>query len=1267
MESSLAFIPTDRRLAVARGVDLPDRATGAALFADISGFTGLTETLVRAYGPQRGAEELIHKLDSIYDALIGEVDRFSGSTIGFAGDAITCWFDEDDGLRALNAAAAMQRVLADLSEVLLPLGDTATISMKVAVARGQVRRFVVGDSDIQLIDTLAGEILNRIAAAEHLARPGEIVLDEQTATSLGDTVVLKSWRRDPQSGSRCAVVERVLAEAPSPPWWALATGVVSEELIRPWILKPTYERMRRGQGDFLAELRPATALFLSFDGIDFDEDPAAGAKLDAYVRWVQAVLARYEGFLIQLTLGDKGAYIYAAFGAPLAHDDDPRRAVAAAAELRFLPDELDFISTLRMAITAGLMRTGPYGGTTRRTYGAVGDAVNLAARLMQLAAPWQILATQVIARSTESAFLWQNLPPLRVPGKRGSVAVAAFAGPRPRQGIHLPEQTGMLPLIGRATELDLVRTQMRDALAGQGRIVGITGEPGCGKSRFLGEAMRLGQEYGFSVYGCGCESYGMNHSYLVWQSIWQAFFGLDLAMTPDGQIAALEEQLRAIDPALVSRLPLLGPVLGLRIPDNDLTRTFDARLRKTSLEALLVDCIRERATATPLLLVLEDCHWIDPVSHDLLEVLGRAIADRSVLMVLAYRPPEPPRLPAPRVSELPYFTALRLDDLSQAEAQRLIQLKMQQIAGADVAVSPDLAKRIVARAQGNPFFIEELLNYLRDLGVGPADLEAIERLDLPTSLQRLVLSRIDRLSENEQVTLKAASIIGRSFPFRWLWGVYPDLGDTDEVRSSVTALTGRELTVPEESEPNLTYAFKNPVTHEVSYASLLSATRATLHRQLGRFLEQQDADSLSQRLDLLAFHFDRSNDLAKKREYLRRAGEAAQDAYANESAIDYYRRLLPLVDGLERAEVTLLLGQVLDVVGNWTEASDRYRQALELAEQVGDRPLCARCRFAVGRLRRRRGRHEEALECLDQALDDFQQADDPAGASQILTEIGIVHRLRGEYARARTCYDRSLRLIEAAGDSTERLALRATTLKEAGTLATQQGNLELARHLYLDSLATLRDAGDKTGIANLLNNLGILARWQGDYQAAHASHSEALAIRRQVGDRWAISYSLTNLGIVAHNLGDLTSAQALHEEALTIQRQLGANQDIARSLHNLANVARDQHQYDRARSLYDEAFSLYRELGDQWDVAYLFEDLGILMAMQSRPERAACLVGVGAAVRQSMNTPLSEADSEQLRSRLAPFRSALGDAAWEQYSREGMNMSQEEAAKMAFT
>ena len=1245
---------------------MPDRTHGAALFADISGFTPLAEALVRVLGSQRGTEELTHQLNLVYDALIAAVDDFGGSVIGFAGDAITCWFGGDDGRKAIAAAFAMQSAMARFASIPAPSGDTFSLAMKAAVASGPARRFLVGDPTIQVIDTVAGATLDRLAAAEHQAERGEVVLDEATAATLEPVIALAEWRTDEATGQRFAVVKHLdLAPVPDP-WPPLPPDALSEVQVRPWVLAPTYERVRRGQRAFLAELRPAAALFLSFGGIDFDADAEAGDKLDAYVRWVQAILTQYEGFLIQLTIGDKGAYLYAAFGAPLAHDDDARRAVAAALDLRAPPVELRFVPPVRIGITSGVMRAGPYGGSTRRTYGAVSDAVNLSARLMQAAAPGQVLAHDAIYRATSRTFEWEPLPAIQVKGKSAPIAVSALLGSRAHQGQRQPDPSASLALIGRATELSAIQERLDHVLTGRGQIVGITGEAGLGKSRLLHEAIRLAHQRGVVDYWGECESYGTNHPYLVWQSIWQGFFGLDSAEPSHAQIRRLHEHLGAIDPALLPRLPLLGIALGLAIPDNDLTRSFDAGLRKASLEALLVDCLRRVAADSPLVLVLEDCHWIDPLSHDLLETIGRAIVDRPVLLLLAYRPPEPPRLPAPRVSPLRHFAEVPLRDLTTAETEQLIRLKLQKLAGVAAAVSPTLVARISERAQGNPFYVEELLNYLRDQSIDPEDDRAVQTLDLPTSLHRLILSRIDRLTEGQQVTLKSASIVGRVFPVRWLWGVFPELGELRQVRADLDELSRLDLTPLDQPEPDLTYAFKHPVTQEVAYASLLSTVRGSLHGQLGTFLEQTYATSLAQRLDLLAFHYDRSENLAKKREYLRKAGEAAQAAYANDSAIDYYRRVLPLLESSERVAVLLQLGQVVDVVGKWSEAADLYEQALNLAKETEDRHLQARAQQAIGGLRRRQGRHAEALEWLDRARNTFEQVHDPDGVSQVQVDMGVVHRLKGDYPAAQSYYEKGLSQTPNDSPTEKQLVQRATALKEAGTLATQQGDLDRARRLYEESLATLRTLDDKPGIANVLNNLGIVARWRGDFPAAHALHSEALTMRRQVGDRWAISYSLSNLGNVARDQEDFAAARLLHDEALAIRRQLGARQDIANSLHNLANVLREQSDFARARSLYAEASTLYQELADKWGLAYLLEDLGVMAAAQSQPEDATCLVAAGAKVRESISAPLSASERAKLDRLLSPARQTLGEQGWGIAWDKGMAMSLEQAIGYAF-
>ncbi|HZB95479.1 MAG TPA: adenylate/guanylate cyclase domain-containing protein, partial [Herpetosiphonaceae bacterium] len=351
MESPEAYIPIDRRRAMAQGRTMPDRTRGTGLFADLSGFTALTDVLVQVLGPKRGAEELPTQLNRVYDAMIAEVHHYGGTVIGFAGDAITCWFDDDDASHATACALAMQQAMQPFAAVPVPGAGTVALAVKVAIAAGSARRFVVGDPAVQRIDVLAGATLDRLAAGEHHAERGEVLLDAEASRQLGARLTVAAWRAGDAPGERFAVVTALAGAVAPTPWPALTPGALDTAEVRAWLLPPVYERLQLGRGEFLTELRPGVSLFLRFGGIDYDRDVAAGSKLDAYVRWVQTVLTQYGGFLIQLTIGDKGSYLYAAFGAPVAHPDDASRAVAAALELRRVPPELACIRNIQIGIS----------------------------------------------------------------------------------------------------------------------------------------------------------------------------------------------------------------------------------------------------------------------------------------------------------------------------------------------------------------------------------------------------------------------------------------------------------------------------------------------------------------------------------------------------------------------------------------------------------------------------------------------------------------------------------------------------------------------------------------------------------------------------------------------------------------------------------------------------------------------------------------------------------------------------------------------------
>ena len=1284
MEFLYPYIPADRQFAIASGKELPEYTTGAALFADISGFTLLTDMIVRLLGPQRGAEELPRWLNRIYDGLIADVTRYRGSVISFSGDAITCWFDDHPGderaqhptpaaLRATACAVSIQNTMKQFTQVDIPGSETVSLGIKVAVAAGSARRFLVGDPEILIIDVLAGKTLDRLAASASHAKRGEIVLDEITAISLQEKINVADWRGERESGARFALLDSLNVSVAPDPWPPLSPGALSEEQLRSWLLQPVYERLKSGMGEFLTELRPAIALFLRFSGIDYDSDVQAQSKLDAYIQAVQHILDGYSGYMLQLALGDKGCYLYASFGVPTAHEDDAVRAVSAALELRDL--HMDFITDVQIGVSQGRMRTGAYGSLTRRTYGVLGDDVNLAARLMENAPPGQVLVNQNICKATGDVFSWEELAPLQVKGKPQPVTASRVVAKKSHRSNTLHEPFYALPMVGRETELGMARNKLDLVLAERGQVVSITAEAGMGKSRLVAEVIRMARQRNVTGYGGECQSYGTTTSYLVWQNIWRGFFGLDSTWPLAEQVATLERQLSQIDPALLPRLPLLGVVLNLPIPDNALTTAFDAKLRKESLQSLLADCLRKRAAQTPLLLVLEDAQWLDPLSYDLLEALGRVSLDIAVMIVLAYRPIQLERTQGLGIISLPHHTEIALEDLPSDNIAELITFKLRQVYGEQARVPAALIERISARADGNPFYIEELLNYFHDCGIDPQHPNAFEQVDLPTSLYSLVLSRIDQLSENQKTLLKVASVIGRLFRVAMLWGIYDQLGDQENVRHELDILSRIDLTQLDISEPELTYLFKHVLTQEVAYETLPFETRAALHQQIGQYIETHYRDSLDQYINLLAFHYERTENLLKKREYLARAGEAAQAAYANSAAISYYQRALPLLPEEQQVAIMLKMGAVLELVGNWQAANDTYLQSESLSLRLKDGAGCAQAQRMLGSLLRKRGEYNQAETWLERACESYRQLDDVAGLSHALAEMGDVYRLQGKYPEARSYYDQSLELTGQITEPQGRQAARAKALKGAGTVATWQGDYAAALSLNQESLSIHRELGDVPGVATLLNNMGIIARFQRNLsstaQKASQENSQAsffresLTLFRKIGDRWAVGQLLNNLACAVSDQGEYPEARRLLEESLFICRQLGDKAGLAGSLNTLADVVLDEGDYTAARPLLDESLSINREIGDEATIAYLLEDYGCLAAFEGDPQRALQLVGFAASLRERIGTPLPPSEQARVDKLIAPARASLSEAeagkAWE----FGYYLSVEQAIELA--
>ena len=1214
MEALESYVALDRRLALGQRLVLPERTQGAALFADVSGFTALTEGLARSLGARRGAEELSTYINSVYEALLAEVERYGGSVIAFAGDAVTCWFDGDNGSRATTAAWRMQAAITEFAAIRLPDGELRSLAVRTGVALGPAHRFLLGASELYLLDVLAGQTLKSMAEAAALAQRGEVVVDADCAAQLEHQAVVNQWRQT-QGGAAYGVIGELTTEASPQPWPPVP--VLQPEQLRPYLLKPVYERLGAGQGEFLTELRPAVAMFLQFEGLDYDGDPAVGEQLNQYVKWVQAVVEKFGGFLLSVAMGDKGSHLYCCFGAPIAHENSAWRALAAAQELRAPPVELGFITATRIGVSSGTMRTGAYGSVRRRTYGVLGDDVNLAARLMEHAAPGQVLASGQVRRAVGQAFAWQEFAPIKAKGKTEPVPVFALLSRSGGGDSGVTEPQYALPMVGRERELGLIIEKLDAAVGSHGQLVAITAEAGLGKSRLVAEAVQQARARGYKACIGQCQAHGRNTSYLGWQGIWRSVLEVDAAAPVADQLAALTKLLEQVDPVLVNRLPLLAPLLQIPISDNELTAPLEARLRKSALESMLVECLRKLSREQPFLLVVEDTHWSDALSRELLEVVARSLANLKVVLLVTSRPLDAAQVVAPAFLQLPHTSSVNLGAFTDAEATRLLQLKLVQLFDFEGPPPPVLLGRLIVRSAGNPFYLEELLNFLRDQRIDFQDPTAVGKLELPDSLHSLVLSRIDRLTETQQAALKIASVVGRFFPAAVIWGLQPQM-QRENVAADLAQLCQVELTAQDRPEPELAYIFKHVVTQEVAYESLPHSTRARLHTEIGSLLETLYADRLAQFLDLLAFHFDHGLDPTKKRHYLCQAGEAAQTQYANEAAISYFERALPLLSPADSIPIFLKLGKVWELKGDWKKAGTNYQRAFEAAAGLGDRTGQARAQAATGDLLRKQGLFAEATDWLGLAQSCFEELGDLAGVGQTLHALGTVAAMQGDYANAQSFYERSL---------------------------------ELRRRLQ-----------DKPQIASLCSNLGIIARFQLRLDQARELAEESLRLRRETGDRWAIGNSLNNLGVLLRDTGELDRARSVLEESLVLSRQVGDPWAIANGLNSLAEVALDQKDWQAARTFLHESLATNLELGDRTAVAFVLECFASMAAEQANPSLALRLAGATSALRKSIGSPLSPAEQARLDRYLEPARRALSTEAAMGATREGENWSLEQAS-----
>jgi len=721
-----------------------------------------------------------------------------------------------------------------------------------------------------------------------------------------------------------------------------AVGTVAARFESPGSYTPKHlaEKILTSRSALEGERKQVTVLFADVSGFTslsegLDPEDIHGFMTRAF-ELMLAEVHRYEGTVNQF-LGDG---IMALFGAPIAHEDHAQRAVHAALGIRSalegyheeLQRKRGISFRVRQGLNTGLVVVGSIGSDLRMDYTAVGDTTNVAARLQQAADPGRIVLSDATHRLVGSYFHTRSLGNLPVKGKADPVgAWEVIAARAARTRLEVEAERGLTPFVGRDQELRVLLEGFEKAKAGQGRVLFVVGEAGIGKSRLLLEFRRRLGDAATWLEG-HCLSFGRSMAFHPLIDLLKRNFRIEEGDSAKAIVEKIDRNVLRLGEDLQPILPYLRFLLSVD-PGEPSVPTMDPKRRRGEIFNALRRLTLRAAEVRPQVIVFEDAHSMDRAMEEYLAFVADSIPASRILLILAYRTGY-----SHPFGDRTYHMRLALTALSSAESLRMAHGML-----ATESLPDEVETLVVRKAEGNPFFVEEVVKALQEVGaLRPTGYQYVlakspDAIVVPDTIQDMIMARIDRLEEGPKKVLQLASVIGREFTRRLLDRI-AEVGDGTE--ECLRELKAGELIYEKSFFPEPTYLFKHALTHEVAYNSLLVQRRKELHGLIGAAMEELYADRLAEQYEVLAHHFSLGEDRAKALEYAQRAGDKAARAYANREALAFYEQALRLVPDEEpklQAEIQKKLAIVTQYLGD-ADASLRYAEsAVEIFERLGDK------------------------------------------------------------------------------------------------------------------------------------------------------------------------------------------------------------------------------------------------------------------------------------------------------------------------------------------
>jgi len=954
---------------------------------------------------------------------------------------------------------------------------------------------------------------------------------------------------------------------------------------------------------------------------------------------------RYEGTIANIS--PEG--LTAIFGAPIAHEDDPVRAlIAALAIKRHLEERLEKLS-LRAGVNTGLVIVGSIADDLSMEYTAIGDTVSMASQMKDAAESGTILASEDTRDLAGGYFEFEDAGELTAAGgtiKTYRVIEATHAATR----VEASLAKGLSHFVGREKELAHLSECLDKASAGQGQVIGVVGEAGVGKSRLILEFTRSLSPEEYTLLQGGCYHYGEAIPFLPIIELLKGYFGIEDTDDHVTTRKKMEERIASFTGQLDEAMSPVCELLSLPVED-EAYQALEPQQRRERLISAVRQLLATESQRRPLVLVIEDLHWTDRTSEDFISSLIDGITNSRMLLILLYRS----EYTSPWTSKS-YYSTLRVDQLPDKTSSELISSILSE-----GEVSQEITDLIATKSSGNPLFIEELTHGLLENGSivkedhlytltgKPSDLE------VPDTIQGIIASRLDRLAEDLKRLMQAASVIGREFAYRLLEAITQM---QEELKSSLSDLQESELIYEKSLFPELAYIFKHALTQEVAYNSLLKKKRRELHGSIGAAIEALYPDRLEELYEVLAYHYARSDYADKAIHYLKLSGDKAMRNYSNWEAVRFYREALRILDSLpdseerkrEKIEVYFSIWNPM-ILLNYPEGSLEVLEEVErLARELDDGESLIRVYRRFASYHTLSGNNSLGMEYAEKCLDEAEKIGAVDSIARSANAVGIVYFAAGDMSKAADITHRALQIIEEQNREkdifTGGLNVYSQLCGYCGLALGWLGRYEEAKDVLGKGLVTARETNDIFGmgfieqchfpvcsfgedgdssIAHALKaieyfeetGIEILLGWAwsflsngyymlGQYETARDYGEKSLELQEKAGLPYVLPVIYWVLALVHLAMGNTRSARALSEEALKVSREFNAKNYEAAQWTMLGRIEGEENpsQVDVAEEHIRHGILMVDELRMKPLVAWGYLCLGEVFALAGRAEDA---------------------------------------------------------------